>query len=48
MSANNLENEIQFEFITNAIKEIWNNNKQFSIILLKQQQLIWILAKLMN
>ena len=27
MSANNLRNEIQFEFIINAIKEIQNNNK---------------------
>ena len=28
MSANNLQNEIQFEFIINAIKEIRNNNKR--------------------
>ena len=27
MSANNLQNKIQFEFIINAIKEIRNNNK---------------------
>ena len=27
MSANNLQNEIQFEFIINAIKEMRNNNK---------------------
>ena len=27
MSANNLQNEIQFEFIINAIKDILNNNK---------------------
>ena len=28
MSANNLKNEIQFEFIINTIKEIRNNNKR--------------------
>ena len=28
MSANNLQNKIQFEFIINAIKEIRNNNKR--------------------
>ena len=28
MSANNLQNEIQFEFIINAIKDILNNNKR--------------------
>ena len=28
MSANNLQNESQFEFIINAIKEIRNNNKR--------------------
>ena len=28
MSANNLQNEIQFEFIINAIKEIRNNTKR--------------------
>ena len=28
MSANNLKNEIQFEFIINAIKEIRSNNKR--------------------
>ena len=28
MSANNLQNEIQFEFIIYAIKEIRNNNKR--------------------
>ena len=53
MSANSLQNEILFEFIINVIKEIRNNNKRpdnqtiFDHIL-KRQQLIWILAKLMN
>ena len=28
MSANNLQNEIQFEFTINAIKDILNNNKR--------------------
>ena len=28
MSANNLQNESQFEIIINAIKEIRNNNKR--------------------
>ena len=28
MSANNLQNESQFEFIINAIKQIRNNNKR--------------------
>ena len=28
MSENNLQNEIQFEFIVNAIKEIRNNSKR--------------------
>ena len=28
MSANSLQNEIQFEFIINAIKEIRSNNKR--------------------
>ena len=28
MSANNLQNKIQFEFIINAIKEIRNNSKR--------------------
>ena len=53
MSANNLKNEIQFEFIINTIKEIRNNNKRpdnqtILTILLKVQQLIWIMAKFMN
>ena len=28
MSPNNLQNEIEFEFIINAVKEIRNNNKR--------------------
>ena len=53
MSANNLKNEIQFEFIINAIKEIRSNNKRpnnqtiFDHIT-KTQQIIWIIAKLIN